>query len=472
MKRAIKNHSADFGAIVTLLILAVAVSAYVLTHERFRFPLVESAPFSDYVDLQTGQAVTPGQGQTVRVSGVQIGSIGAVTLKNGYAVVRIDIDPKYKRMIHTNASALLRPRTGLDDMFLELDPGTASAPVAKPGYTIPLSQTAPDVNLDEFLGSLDSDTRSYLDLLVNGAGQGLKGNGGSELAQVMERFEPTHRDLARLNGAVANRGRDLQQLVNSLARLNTALATKQGQIVQLVDASSTVFHDFASQDANVSRAIADLPGTLSQTTSTLQKVEAFATELGPTAQNLIPAVRALPAANYALTALAKPAAPIIKNQIRPFVVASRPLIRNLRPAAVNLATATPNLDVVFNVLNHFENMLGYNPGGGQHGYLWWLAWVDHNARSLFATQDANGDYRSLFLEANCNTLAAISKTQPLLATALNATGAITNAALCPSTAAAVQSQYRSLLAGKVSKATVKGAGTGSLVPYLLKLAGK
>ena len=101
--------------------------------------------------------------------------------------------------------------------------------MAKPGYTIPVSNTLPDVDVDEILSSLDGDTRNYLQLLVNGAGQGLKGKGGSELAQVLERFEPTHRDLARLNKAVAVRGRDLQQLVNSLQRLNTALATSRAR---------------------------------------------------------------------------------------------------------------------------------------------------------------------------------------------------------------------------------------------------
>ena len=144
-------------------------------------------------------------------------------------------------------------------MFVELSPGIGNAPVAKSGYTIPVSNTMPVVNLDEILSSLDADSREYLDLLVNGAGQGLQKNGGDELAQVMERFEPTHRDLARLNGAVAQRGADLRQLVNSLKRLNVALAAKQPQIVQLIDSSEKVFGAFASEDSNVSRAVADLP---------------------------------------------------------------------------------------------------------------------------------------------------------------------------------------------------------------------
>src|SRR5581483_963260 len=161
--------------------------------------------FTMNAEFSTAQAVTPGQGQTVRVSGVQIGEVGKVSLKNGMAVVQMQIDQKYKHLIHTNATALLRPRTGLKDMFIELNPGTKNAPTAKPGFTVQVSNSLPDIDIDEILASLDADTRQYLDLLVNGAGQGLKGKGGNELAQVLERFEPTHRDLARLNSAVAVR---------------------------------------------------------------------------------------------------------------------------------------------------------------------------------------------------------------------------------------------------------------------------
>ncbi len=401
MKRAIRTHLTDFAAILVLVVAAVGAAAYILNHERLRFPFIQAAPITMNAAFSTAQAVTPGQGQSVRVSGVQIGSIGGVSLRDGIAVVQMQIDPQYKHLIHTNATALLRPRTGLQDMFIELDPGSGSAPVAKPGFTIPVSNTLPAINVDEILASLDSDTRAYLSLLVNGAGQGLKNNGGDELAQVLERFEPTHRDLARLNKAVAARGSNLRRFVNSLRRLNDALVVKQAELAQLVVSSSEVFRAFASEDQNVSRAVADLPGTLSQTTATLKKVQVFAQELGPTSLALLPAARSLPSANAAVAALSKPSAPIVQNQIRPFVIASRPVVRDLAPAAVNLATATPNLSKVFTVLNHFVNMAGYNPGGGQHGYLWWLAWLDHNARTLFSMQDANGDFRPLFLQASC-----------------------------------------------------------------------
>ena len=403
MKRAIKAHLGDFIAILALVVGAVVVSAYVLTHERLRFPLIQTQPIKMNAEFQTAQAFTPGQGQTVRVSGVQVGEVGQVQIKNGVAIVEMDIDDKYKHLIHTNATMLARPRTGLQDMFIEVTPGTKNAPIAKDGYTFPVSQSQPEVNPDEFLSALSSDTRAYLDLLVNGAGNGLKNNGGNQLAGVLERFEPTHRDLARLNGAVSQRGVALKQLVNSLQRLNTALASKQAQIVSLVDASSKVFHAFAIENQNVSRAVQDLPGTLEQTTQTLGKVQTFANLLAQT-NSLLPAVKAIPAANKAVTNLAIPGAPIIKNQVRPFVIAARPVIRNLKAPAHNLAAATPNLANSFKVLNHFVNMVGYNTEpAGQHNYLWWIAWLNHEVRTLFSVQDANGVFRPIFLESSCST---------------------------------------------------------------------
>ena len=463
MKRAIKTHLVDFVAIIVLLVLSIVVAGYVLTQERLRFPFFSTSQFTLNADFSTAQAVTPGQGQSVRVSGVQIGDIAAVTLKNGDAIVRMNIDEKYRHLIHPDATALLRPRTGLKDMFVEVNPGSPSAPVANAGFTIPVSNTMPDINADEVLASLDADTRSYLQLLINGAGQGLANGGGKELAGVFQRFLPTHQALARLNGAVSVRGRNLQRLVNSLARLNTALGEKRFQIEQLVSASAQVFSATAADDLDIQRAIADLPGTLEQTTATLAKVQTLANVLGPAATNLLPFARALPAANAALKSLAIPATPIVQNQIRPFVIAARPTIRQLRPAAINLAAATPNLGRVFTVFNHLVNMLGYYPTqSGLHGYLWWLAWLDHNARTLFSIQDANGDFRPLFLQATCGNLAQIANNVPGSGAVLNITTILSSAGLCPTQAKALKDDYAAYKAGKAGGASTRsGAADGT-----------
>jgi phospholipid/cholesterol/gamma-HCH transport system substrate-binding protein len=413
---AIRKNMKSFVAIIVLIVLSAGVAFYVLTQERFRFPFLSPQPVKMYAALSTAQAVTPGQGQTVRVSGVEIGEIGQVKLKDGQAIVEMDIDPKYKSLLHTDAHALLRPKTGLKDMFLEVSPGSHSAPVAKPGFTIPVQNTLPDVNPDEIYSALDADTRQYLALLVNGAGQGLKGNGG-ELQEVFRRFEPTHKDLATVTTQVATRQQNLRRLVNSLHNLNNELAGKSTELTQLVDSSSAVFRALASEDSSITRSIGLFPPALRQTTDTLNKVHTFANVLRPAAIHLRPVAVSLNQANLAVRPFAREATPLLRDDIRPFVREARPLVRQLRPAAINLAKATPDLGRNFVVLNHLFNMLAFDPSNGsdapfdgsqQRSYLFWIAWVDHIANNLFATADANGPFRPIVLSADCQSLTAIT----------------------------------------------------------------
>lgn len=411
MIRTLRKHSKDLAAIIALFVVAAAVGLYIVREQRLRLPW-EASPTTYKAEFTTAQAVTPGQGQTVRVSGVKVGDIGGVELRDGRALVTLEIDDKYRNIMHIDASALLRPKTGLKDMFIELSPGTGSRPRMKPGATIPITNTEPDVNLDEIFSVLDSDTRAYLQLLVNGAGAGLSGRGG-DLAEVFKRLGPTHRDLARVSGAIASRHRNLRRLVTSLAVLNTELAGKRLQLTSLVNAGTVTLHSFADQNQSISRAVADLPGALHETTLTLGKVHMLANVLRPAAADLIPVARAVPAANRALTALAKGTEPVIRTQIRPFVRAARPVVRSLSPTAVNLAKATPDLTGSFAVLNHLFNTLAYNelgsgvwnPSSKQvPGFLFWIAWLNHNAVTLFSSQDANGGWRPLFLGLSCSTI--------------------------------------------------------------------
>jgi phospholipid/cholesterol/gamma-HCH transport system substrate-binding protein len=121
VKTAIRKHFKDFVAVLALVLISGGVAVYILGKQRMRFPFVQPKPFVLNAEFSTAQAVIAGQGQTVRVSGVRIGDIGDVQLKDGRAIVRMDIDHQYEHMIHTDATALLRPKTGLKDMFIQLD---------------------------------------------------------------------------------------------------------------------------------------------------------------------------------------------------------------------------------------------------------------------------------------------------------------------------------------------------------------
>jgi phospholipid/cholesterol/gamma-HCH transport system substrate-binding protein len=416
--RAIRKHLGDFLAVLGLFILAIGIGTYILSQERLRFPVVEEQPQRVKAVLENAQAVIPGQGQTVRIAGVKIGDIGKVDLEDGKAVVELQIDPEYKNRIKRSATALLRTKTGLKDMFLEVDPGTG--PPLQEGQRIQVENTLSDVDPDEVLAALDADARDYLKLLVSGAGKGLKGR-STDLRETFRRFEPLHRDLAKVTEAVARRRRNLTRLVNRYGLLTTELAGKDKELTRLVSAGNATLEAFASEDLNISAAVSKLPGTLRQTESTLGKVNVLGRRLGPALDAVRPAFANLDEANAQVLPLAREGTPIVRDQIRPFARISQPYTKDLGEAARELGRAGPDLSKSFNKLNRLFNIAAYNPGGAQgltgnlandrrvkgreEGYLYWLAWVGQVTVGLFPTADAQGNFRRVTLGgANCSII--------------------------------------------------------------------
>jgi phospholipid/cholesterol/gamma-HCH transport system substrate-binding protein len=421
MKRAIRAHLRDFVAVTVLVLIAIGVSAFMLGHQRLYLPKWVPGVGTDFykvnAEFSTSQAVVPGQGQTVNIAGVPVGDIGKVDLKNGVAVVQLNIRTKYKP-IYRDAHMLLRPKTGLKDMIVEMDPGTKSAGALPDGGTIPVQNTAPDINLDETLSVLDSDTRTYLQILVNGGGEALSGKDTPrELRSTLRRFEPTNRDLAKITGQLSKRRKNLAHVVHNFALLTNELGTRDTQLSQLVDSSNANFRALASQDANIRQSLSLLPGTLRQAHDTLVQANAFAKQLGPTAQHLRPFARALGPSLAATRPFLRETTPIIQSQLRPFARDVQPTVRALRTAAANLKPLTPRLTKTFKFINVVLNTLAYNPPGAEEGYLFWASWVNHAGATVFGTQDAHGPIRRGVIITSCNSLEllqSITETNPAL----------------------------------------------------------
>jgi phospholipid/cholesterol/gamma-HCH transport system substrate-binding protein len=414
MKRAIGKHAGEFATILALVALAAAVAIYITAHERLTLPSWVPGVQKQFkldVEFSTAQAVTPGQGQTVDISGVQVGRVAGVSLHNGRAVVSTDIEPRYAR-IYPNATVLLRPKTGLKDMVLELDPGTRSSGQAlKSGATIPVSNTLPDVNLDEVLAGLDADSRDYLQLLVSAGGQGLGGANGKRLASVFRRFDPTARDLAKAASLVAQRRENLRRVIHNFQLLATALGKNDKQLSQFVVNSNGVFKRFAAQNQNLGQTVALLPSALSAANTALIKTDRLAKTLGPTLGALQPAARALGPSLKASQPFLRDTTPIIRDQLRPFARKAQPAVKALAPAASQLSAATPKLTTVGSVLNYLLNELAYKPPGGNgianQGYLFYLPWANHNTNEIFSAQDALGPVRRGIVLVSCSGLGVL-----------------------------------------------------------------
>ena len=405
MRTAIRKHIKDFAAVIVLFVIGVGVGGYILSQQRLYLPGWVPLVGQDFYTLKgeftTAQAVTPGQGQTVDIAGVKVGEISNVQLKDGRAVVTMKILPKYGAIYH-NASMLLRPKTGLKDMIVELNPGNPITGRLKSGSTVPIQNTLPDINPDEILASLDGDTRAYLRLLLGGAAQGLNGN-QSNLSATFKRFDPTARDVAKITTLLSQRQANLRRVIHNFQLLATELSTRDASLSAWVVSNNAVFSHLANQDANIQASLQLLPPTLVQANAALAKTGRLADVLGPTLQALRPTARALGPANQALIPFFRATTPIIKNQLRPFTVASIPTTRALKPAAQNLAALTPNLVTTFKVLNYAVNELAYNPPGSRdEGFLFYTSWANHLGASLFSLQDAHGPIRHGLVEITCS----------------------------------------------------------------------
>jgi len=443
MMLAIRKHFRDFIAIAVLAAIGLGTAYYILNEQRLRIPGLEEKPFTIKAEFSDAQGVMPGQGQTIRVAGMRIGDIGKVELQDGRALVTMEIDKKFRNVVHTDATALLRPRTGLKDMFIELDPGSKSAPVMKKNELIPIENTAPDVDADEILSALDSDTRAYLQLLINGVGKGLEGR-GTDLREVLARLGPLHRDIARVNGAFASRRKELARLIHNYGSSVTELATRDKELSTLVEAQSQALEAWASEDVNVSNAVRLLPTTLRSVESALVKVDELGQELPAGLNALRPAVRQLHLTNLQVRPFAREATPILRDQVRPFVRAARPYVRNLRPAVRNLANASPDLRESFLQINRFYNIAAFNPNGKEplpedfaaaqqrdEGLLFWLGWVAHNTVSVFSTGDASGPFRRISATASCSTFQNLVNLEPASGGILNLNQLLADSSLCP-----------------------------------------
>ncbi len=431
MMRQIKKQLPVFVAILLMLVLALGVGGYILSNQRFYLPawvpLVGTDFYEVEAELQTGQAVVPGQGQTVNVAGVKVGEVGEVNLEDGRAVVQMRIKDEYKP-IYKDATILLRPKTGLKDMYLSLDPGTKQAGEIPEGGRVLVYNTLPDINADEVLAQLDDDTRAYLRVLLNaggiafddeatGADATYDQTAAQDLRETFKRFEPISRDGKRITSLLIKRRRNIARVVHNFQEFSTALAGRDRELAALVDSANANFEAFAAEEAALREALQLFPGALDQTEQTLEKTSTLAAELGPTLEGLRPFARNLAPALRKTQPFFRETTPIIRDQIRPFARDVQPTVRDLRNASKSLAVVTPRLTRSFKVLNKFFNALAYDPPGAADSFLFWSSWGAHAGATMFTLQDAHGPLRRGLVLVSCSgyeTLESVVEGNPQL----------------------------------------------------------
>jgi len=392
LSRQARGRGKDTIAIAVLTVLAIVMTLWIFTQQKASLP--SWAPFvgEDFVhmtaDFSDAQAVTPGQGQAVVISGIQVGKIDSVDLEDGHAVVGMQIEPKYIDLIHPDATLLLRPKTNLNDMTVEISPGSAGKHV-EAGHDFPLSRTEPSIQFEAFLSTLDTDTQRYLQLLVAGGARGIGGR-GRQLGNAFRRLQPFVHYVAKLNRAVAQRRVALSRTIHDFGLLTNELARHDSELERFVTSSKDALGNFANQQQALQESLRELPSTLAALNSALAASNRFSEAARPALLGLIPQAQASVPAFKANERLFEQTTTPIREQLRPFTRQIRPVLTHLEEGAPGVDTSVSEFGASLGALNSFLNVLAYKPKGKKQSFLFYLPWLNHDINASFNLTDAGG----------------------------------------------------------------------------------
>ena len=245
--------------------------------------------------MSTAQAVTPGQGQTVNIAGVEVGEIASVKLRDGKAIIGMQIQPKYDR-IYKDASVLLRPKTGLKDMVAELTPGTEDGGPAAGGRRDPdLADAARRQPRRDPRGAGRRHARLPAAAAQRRrAGPGLASRRAASWRRRSGGWSRPRSTRARSTRGWPSGARNLApRRAQLLAADRRARPARHAARELRAELQRGLRRRWPSRTRRCAQILQKLPGTLETTQTTLGKVKTLADELGPTLESLRPAARAL-----------------------------------------------------------------------------------------------------------------------------------------------------------------------------------
>ncbi len=321
----------------------IGLIAIVLTFIGFYLAFTKTIPFAGhgyqlkavFQDAQNIRAKSP-----VRISGVDVGEVSDVqhvTDANGKgedaAVVTMDLKDT-ALPVRQDATLQLRPRLFLEgNLFVDLHPGSPSAPELHSGSVVPENQTSNSVQFDQVLTSLQAPVRQDLQIFLKEFGGALDKYGGAKGFQESFRTSPAaYEYTAQVNQALlGTQPGDLAGFVSNLDVVARELDQNSAHLQGLITNLNTVSGDFAAHQASLRDAIVQLPQVLAVGRPALLKLNQDFPALRAFSREALPGVKS---ANQALDY----ANPWI-GQLRQLVSQPelRGLVDDLRPTVPDLA---------------------------------------------------------------------------------------------------------------------------------------
>ena len=324
----------------------IGLIAIVLTFIGFYLAFTKSIPFAGHgyqlkavvADAQNIRAKSP-----VRISGVDIGEVSDVqhvTDANGNgadaAVVTMDLKDN-ALPVRQDATLQLRPRLFLEgNLFVDLHPGSPSAPELDSGSVIPESQTSSSVQFDEVLTSLQAPVRQDLQVFLKEFGGALDKYGGAKGFQESFRTSPAaYEYTSQVNQALlGTQPGDLAGFVSNLDVVARELNANSTDLQGLITNFNTVSGDFAAHQASLRDAIVELPQALAVGRPALFKLNQDFPALRAFAREALPGAKAAnKALDYANPWIGQLRQLISKNELRGLVEDLRPTVPDLAALA-------------------------------------------------------------------------------------------------------------------------------------------
>jgi virulence factor Mce-like protein len=261
--------------------------------------------------FERGSTVKPDS--PVRIAGVNVGQVQSVEPGGTAAEVTFTVSDE-GLPIHDDATISLRPRLFLEgNLFLDLHPGSPSAPDLSSGSTIPATQTSTAVQIDEILAALQSDTRTNLKRALTGYGEALNAvptasedvtqdpdvqglTGAQAINETFRYGGKAGRTSAVVNDALLGlRPHDLSGLIRGQRDLFTQLASTDGALSDLITNFNTTAGAFAAESSNLSASLRELAPTLQAAEPSLRHLSEALPSVRALARESLPGIRELPA---------------------------------------------------------------------------------------------------------------------------------------------------------------------------------
>jgi len=254
----------------------------------------------------------------VRISGV---NVGQVTKSKAVGLYTKDV------------RAVLRQKTLLGETFVQLSPGSPTAPKLADGGVIPPSQIEHRQPLDRLLGALDKRTRDNIQDLVNNTASAFKGRGDS-LNDALGNLEPFTQQLTTMLALLDHQSTSVRALVRDSATVLDTVSSRDADLAGVVNNGHAVLGATAARNRAITATINALPGLVTQLQSTGRALDRTAALATPTLVALKPTARYAPDALRSLSKLA-PRATRLFNEFRELI----PVARKALPATTRITNA-------------------------------------------------------------------------------------------------------------------------------------